>query len=233
MKFMMIATALLSLNIQAQVPKVVPAPVDHLFVPQGFDNNDNIEVVVVGKLPNPCFIRNKVDIKVVEDSINVNITSLNNEDQGNENCAPMKVPFSEVVTIGNLQGGSYRIIVNGKLEEKLVVAESGSQSVDDHLYAAGQYIDLGLTGGLSGDALLVANSLSSCLELDHVEYISNGKNTFSVLPIMKKVSEVCPEEKKRMEIPLKFDLNTIESAKVLLFVRSIDGRSIHSIIDKE
>jgi hypothetical protein len=43
---------------------VVPAPVDHLFVPNGFDNNDNVEMVVTGKFPTNCYSRNKVETKV-------------------------------------------------------------------------------------------------------------------------------------------------------------------------
>ena len=42
-------TAGLSLNAFAILPDVVEAPIDHVFVPNGFDNNDHVEVVVTGK----------------------------------------------------------------------------------------------------------------------------------------------------------------------------------------
>lgn len=233
MEKLILVAALMSLNVYAQVPTIVEAPVDHAFVPVGFDNNDNIEVVITGKFPNPCYTRNKVEVKVKDDQIDVTISSLHKPNPAMTLCEPLKVPFTEVVTIGNLQAGDYIINVNNKLKEGLEVATSNSQSVDDHLYASVEYVELGFTGGLSGDALLVGKNISSCLELDHVEYVSNGKDTYSVLPIMKKVSDYCPEGNKRIEIPLKFDVNGLKNDKILLFVRSIDGKSIHSIIDKE
>lgn len=233
MEKLMLLAALMSLNVYAQVPTVVEAPVEHIFVPVGFDNNDNLEVVVTGKFPNPCYTRNKVEVKVKDDKIDVTITSLHKPDPAMPLCEPLKVPFTEVVTIGNLQAGDYTINVNNKLQEKIDVAVSSSQSVDDHLYASVEYVELGFTGGLSGDALIIGKSISNCLELDHVEYLSNGRDTYSVLPIMKKVSDDCPEGKKRIEIPVKFDVNELKSDKILLFVRSIDGKSVHSIIEKE
>lgn len=232
MKKVLTLTAFVSLSVFAQVPQVVPAPVDHLFVPKGFDNNDNIELVVTGKFPNPCFASNKVDVKVQGDVVAVTVTALQSEGSG-ERCEPLKVPFKEVVTVGNLQGGDYKIVVNDTLKDSLMVETSNSQSVDEHLYASVDYVDLGFTGGLSGSAFLVARAVSSCLEFDHVEYVSNGKDTFSVLPIMKKVSDVCPEESRRIDIPIKFDIRSLKSPEVLLFVRSMDGKSVHSMINRD
>ncbi len=37
------------------VPKLVVAPVDNVFVPAGFDDNDNVEVVLQGYFANSCY----------------------------------------------------------------------------------------------------------------------------------------------------------------------------------
>jgi hypothetical protein len=223
---------ILLMSFSQVVSAAIPSPVDHLFVPKGFDNNDNVELVVTGKFPSPCYSRNNISVNVKEDKILVNINTEVKE-KSPALCEPLKVPFSEVINVGTLQGGDYEIIVNGSLKEKLFVETSNSQSVDDHLYASVEYVDLGFTGGLAGDATLIGKSVSSCLKLDHVEYISNGKDTYSVLPIMKRLSEDCPEENERIEIPIKYDLSKVDSDKVLLFVRSLDGKSIHSLIDRD
>ena len=235
MRNTLLATALiLSSSVMAQSPSVVEAPVDHLFVPSGFDNNDNVEVVVTGKFPNPCFSRNKVEVEVKDDTVIIDVTSLSKESESM--CEDLKVPFSETVTIGNLQAGDYKIVVNQgtayQLNGKLDVAVSSSNSVDDHLYAKIDYVELGFTGGLSGDALLVGASVSPCLALDRVEYLSNNQDTLSILPIMKKVGQDCPEKLTKLSIPVKFDPKKIPSEKVLLFVRSIDGKSVHTFIEK-
>lgn len=212
-------------------PIVVNAPVDHLFVPNGFDNNDNVEVVVTGNFPNTCFSRNKVEVSIKEENINVTITALSTTHEKSD-CPKIEIPFMENVTIGNLQAGEYKINVNNKLHEKLNVEIASSRSVDNHLYALINYIDLGFTGGLSGDAMLVGRIHESCLSLDSIEYLSNGKDTLSILPIMKKVSDDCTGERKYLELPVKFAPRAFSSDKVLLFVRTMDGKSVSSLIDK-
>lgn len=235
MKFFFITlTLVLPLLGQANSPEVVPSPIDHLFVPKGFDNNDNVEIVVTGKYPNPCYIRNNSTVEVQDNKVLVTVTALRRD--SDEGCDPMAVPFSEAITIGNLQAGPYEIVVNGgttyEQMEPLTVDVSPSTGVDEHLYAIVDYIELGFTGGLSGDAVIMARSPSDCVVFDRVEYLTNGKDTLSVLPIMKKVSENCTEKIKRFEIPIRFHPRTFAHKDLLLFVRSIEGKSIHTIINK-
>lgn len=234
--FSVIGAISFSTLLMAAGPQIVTSPVDHLFVPEGFDNNDNVEVIVTGKFPNPCYIKNKVDVDVKDEKIFITVTALKKDDEALLICEPMVVPFKEEVTIGNLQGGDYEVIVNDKTEfekkDTLKVAVSSSSSVDEHLYPMVEYIELGFTGGLSGDALLVAKSPSDCLAFDKVEYLSNKKDTISIMPIMKKISANCNEKTKRIQIPVKFNAHSVKNKEVLLFVRSIDGKSVNTIISK-
>jgi hypothetical protein len=229
-----IMTASLSFNVFAILPEVVEAPIDHVFVPNGFDNNDHVELVVTGKFPNPCYTRNKYDVKVKNDIIKIDITSLSMDDPAYTKCEPLKIPFTEVVDVGSLQGGDYKVIINegGKYEQKetITIGTASSDSIDDNIYAMVDYIETGFTGGASGDAILVAQSPSPCLALDRVEYLSNNKDALSVLPIMKKVSSDCPEKRERIEIPIKFDPSKFKFEQILLFVRTIEGRSVNTII---
>lgn len=231
-----VATLALSLNAFAILPEVVEAPVDHVFVPQGFDNNDQVEVIVTGKFPNPCYVRNKHEVKVKNDVIKINITSISMDDPAYTKCEPLKIPFTEVVDIGNLQGGKYKIVVNQggdyEIKQTITIGNSTSESVDDNIYAMVDYVETGFTGGASGDAILVASSPSTCLVLDRVQYLSNDSDALSILPIMKKISSDCPEKKVRLEVPVKFDPSKFKAENILLYVRTIEGRSVHTIISK-
>jgi len=224
----------LCFNAYAILPDVVEAPVDHIFVPNGFDNNDHVEVIVTGKFPNPCYTRNKYDVKIKNDVINIDVTSLSMDDPAYTKFEPLKIPFTEVVNVGNLQGGDYKIIVNKggeyEKEDSISIATTSSTSIDDNIYAMVDYVETGFTGGASGDAMLVAQSPSPCLVLDRVDYLTNNKDTLSVLPIMKKISSNCPEKRERLEIPIKFDPAKFKYAQILLFVRTIEGRSVNTII---
>lgn len=212
-------------------PIVVKAPVDHLFVPKGFDNNDNVEIVVTGNFPNTCYSRNKVEVKLKDEVIDVSVTALSVHHE-KDVCEKIEIPFMENVTIGNLQAGDYKVIVNNNLKEELKVDIASSRSVDNHLYALINYVDLGFTGGLSGEAFLVGRVQENCLALDEVKYISNGKDTLSILPIMKKVSDDCTGERRYLEVPVKFQPKAFASDKILLFVRTMDGKSVISLVDK-
>lgn len=220
----------------AQALEVIPAPVDHLFVPAGFDNNDNVELVVTGRFPSTCYSRNKVEVKVHNDLIDVKVTSFTRRDS-RVNCLAMTVPFTEVVTVGNLQAGTYRVAVNSQtragLRDRLTVSESRSNSMDDFIYASVDYIELGFTGGQTGSAWLRAQLPSPCIAFDRVEYLSNGKDVVSIMPIMKRLSDFCPMKMVPYEIPITFDLERLSSKKVLLFSRSIDGKSVSTVVNRE
>jgi hypothetical protein len=220
----------------AQALEVIPAPVDHVFVPAGFDNNDNIELVVTGRFPSTCYSRNKVEVKVVNDVIDVKVTSFTTRNT-RDNCLTMAVPFTEVVTVGNLQAGNYRIAVNARtatpLRDRLTVSESRSNSMDDFIYAQVDYVDLGFAGGQSGSAWLRAQLPSPCLAFDRVEYLSNGKDVISIMPIMKRLSDFCPMKMVPYEIPVRYDISNMTAKKVLLFSRSIDGKSVSTVVNRD
>ncbi len=210
-------------------PGVKISPVDHLYIPTGFDNNDNVEILVSGKFPNTCYSRNKVEVTVKEAKININITALVKADKSL--CEEMEISYLENVTVGSLQAGQYQVTVNEVLNDSIMIAEANSSSVDDHLYAMVDYVDLGFTGGLTGDAFLVGRS-PDCVELDRVETISNKKDTYSILPIMKKVSQNCSQQKTHFTIPIRFDPRLSSQDKILLFVKTMDGKSVHALIEK-
>jgi hypothetical protein len=226
------ATCLLLSSIGVSAAEIIDAPVDHIYIPEGFDSNDSVEFFVTGNFPSPCFSRNKVDVEVVGDSIKVHVSAISKTDKSIE-CVDLAVPFKEVVSVGNLQGGDYKIVINEKspteLKDKMFVKEATSSDVDDSIYAMVDYIDQGFVA--SGNARLVGWKPSSCLELDHVKYISNGKDTLSVLPVMKKTSSFCPMKLTPMIIPISYDRNAFKVDKILLYTRTLDGKSVNSLVN--
>lgn len=232
-----IALATLLSSMSFAQTQVIDAPVDHLFVPAGFDNNDNIELVVTGLFPNPCYKRNDVKVEVNGDIIDIKVTAILSGDDKSTMCAAMVVPFKENVIVGNLQGGDYKIVVNRntvyELKNKIHVSEAASQNQDDHLYAMVNHIELGFTGGTTGSAFLVGWRTSDCLEVDRVEYLSNGSDTLSIMPIMKKVREFCPMKMTRLHIPVHFNPENFTHSKILLMSRTLEGRSVNNLVNLE
>lgn len=215
-------------------PEVILSPLDNLYVPSGFDNNDSVEVVVTGRFSNPCYSRNKVDVSYNEDVIDITVTALvPDPDQKARACPDMIVPFKEVISLGNLQGGEYKIVVNRDsekaLSDKLHVSESSSSAVDDHIYEAIEWVEQ----KSPSDYVIHGIHYSPCFKLDEIKVVSNHKNTLSILPIMKQVSSFCPMKGVQVSYPVKLDFSDMQIKNPLLHVRTIDGKSVNAIVDIE
>jgi len=140
--------ALLFSSLVYASPDIILAPVDHLYIPEGFDSNDSVEVIVTGTFPNACFSRNKVDVSFNGDIVDVKVTAISPDQRSlsaEKFCPQVKVPFKEVVSLGNLQGGNYEVRVNDgakfSLKETLFVQEAASHSVDENIYASLEYVE--------------------------------------------------------------------------------------------
>ena len=97
----------------AGIPTQKVIPVTHVFVPSGFDSNDNSEIILTGFLPNLCHKTPKANAMVTGNKIDILLTSLY-YDESNPFCPEMVVPFTETLELGVLDKGKYEITVNGK-----------------------------------------------------------------------------------------------------------------------
>ena len=221
----------LSANVFAKTqgtPIEAEVPVDHIYVPTGFDSNDQSEVIVTGFLPNLCHQAPNAQVELKNGKVYVRVTSLYYH-ESNPFCPEMVVPFTEKVNLGVLDKGNYEIVVNSKTayekKEILAVSESSSNAIDEFNYAYVSYIDREegtRTVNLKG------YNPSDCFELDKISFVSNGKDTYSVLPKMKQVRGFCPMKM----MPFSYNVEVpkdINRAKVLLHVRSMNGHSVNSI----
>ncbi|MFZ4714823.1 MAG: hypothetical protein ACOYL6_13985 [Bacteriovoracaceae bacterium] len=229
-KIILVSSLLLSAFSMAET-KMIWAPLDHLYVPKGFDNNDSVEVVVSGYFPTPCYSRNTVNVDVKKDVVTIKVTALISDEKFKW-CPEMVVPYTETVSVGNLQGGTYKILVNNEsanfLSDEITIQESASNAINDHVYAAVNQIERKES---SNEFVLKTVQYSDCYALDRIEYFDNGKDTVSILPIMKKVKKLCPFKGSLVEYPVKVDFANMKVDKALLHIRTIDGKSVNSIVD--
>lgn len=227
---MSLITVLSTTMLFAGVPVSKQVPVKNIFVPQGFDNNDNVELVVTGYLPNLCHKSPKVTTEIIDNKVSVKLTSLYYQDS-NPYCPEMVVPFKKVVELGAMPKGNFKIVVNedSKWEksDELVVKAAVDNNIDNYQYA---YVEE-IQQNIEKDVLTLRGyNPSDCYELSDVTYISNGEDTYSVLPRMKKVRDFCPM--KMMPFSISWRLpKELDAKKVLLHVRTLNGNSINKIIN--
>lgn len=218
----------------AGTPKEVQVPIEEIYAPIGFDSNDTSEVVVTGWLPNLCHKNPMTKLTVTDKSIDIKVTALHYH-TSNPFCPELIVPFTETVQLGMLDKGLYNITVNGKsiFEKKSAIRinEARSSAVDNHIYANVDYVDTQFDETKDIVALKGYNP-SDCLELKEVKFVSNKKNTYSVLPVMKQLRDFCPVKM----VPFSYEVavpKSLNKNKVLLHVRVMDGKSVNTIYKKK
>ncbi len=206
----------------------VAAPVTQVFSPLGFDSNDSSEVIISGFLPNLCYKAAKADAQVSGKSVQVEVSALKVKGRM---CAMMSVPFLEVATLGVLPAGKYSVEVNpGRrraLEGNLTVVKAERSSIDDFIYANVSQIER-IEG--TRRILLRGENPSSCYDLDEIRLISNGKDVYSVLPILTQVSSRCDSVMEPFEYEFTVP-RELPAKKILLHVRVMNGKSVNQLFD--
>ena len=233
LKKLALLTALLGCSTaQASVPTKILTPVKHVYSPKGFDSNDQVEVIVSGYLPNLCHNSPQTNVEVEGNKINITVSSLKYS-LSNPFCPQVLVPFVEAVKVGVLKEGNYRVNVNEKslYEQKahINVAKATTKSVDDFMYANVEYVDKNKE---EKTVTLKGYNPSDCFVLDGVKFISNGKDTYSVLPKLKQVAQFCAT----LETPFSYTVKVpseLNRDQVLLHVRSMNGKSVNALFNQK
>lgn len=207
-------------------------PVDHVYAPAGFDSNDNAEVVVSGFLPNLCYKAPKAKVEVKGDKINIGVRALKNIG-GLSFCADVIVPYVEVVNIGLLDQGKYKLAVNenSPYERKadMKVNEASSNSIDEAIYANVSEI---VQKEGSRKIILKGFNPSDCFEFDKIELVDNGIDSYSVLPKLKQIRDFCP--KKMVAFSYEFSVpENLPAERILLHVRVMDGKSMNALFNNQ
>jgi hypothetical protein len=214
-------------NSQASTIEIQKRPVEiyNTYIANGFDNNDAITVTVSGALPNTCYFSPHTEVVNLNGEVRVMVFAYYDENRANK-CLQMKVPFLVDAQLGILESGDYAIVAQSGYTvlgtKKLNVAKSQGPAGDGYLYANVQFVednDWDRTLKMSGV------NPSDCFELDRVEVYSNGVDTYSILPILKKVKEECLPIPTRFSYEVEIPL-TLKREKVLLHIRVMNGQSL-------
>ena len=233
MKKLLLLAVLLSATtaFSIEVSTGVAIGVEHVYVPSGFDANDiKPEIMVSGWLENSCY-KNPTGavMKKNDNSISVSVTATKYVDSGHV-CLQILIPYLITIPLGTLGEGKYEIVINdgtsSRVNSSISIATPSSSAVDNYIYARVQNIKYDKELNI---ATISGLNPTTCLELERIKLVYNGENTYSVLPIMKLVSEECPVEMVPFEY--HFKLPQPITTNTLLHVRSMDGGALNFLIN--
>jgi hypothetical protein len=192
-----------------------------LYVADGFDDNDLVEITVVGTLPNTCY-RNP-SFELIRKGEKVEIRLFAHYVPLEEGCRNVSIPYTETINFGMMYPGNYGInLVNKRNTEtkNLLIKQASSQLMDEFLYG-------NVSGVVENDAnreieLIGANPVN-CLVFDKM--ITDVQNSMIVLRPQFKEVGTC--ENKSTPFKIKYNVPYLPNQPkgVLLHVRVMNGRS--------
>lgn len=197
-----------------------------VFVPVGFDDNDQALAVVDGYLPNTChkiaFNKSEFD----EASNTFKVTQWARRSTGL--CLDILVPFTAPVELGVISKGNFKVSMNGAETENLTVDEASSAGADDHLYAPIDSVRVEKIGE-QYFGVIDGRFTNSCMAFSEIRVLDHTK-TIEVLPIISYEAGApgCVESEtvfsKRFELPAG-----LPNGRHLLHVRSLNGKSANVV----
>jgi hypothetical protein len=225
--FKVLAMALALILVAAPEAAVIieDVPVEQVFAPEGYKSNDDAEVVIKGYLPDLCYKSPLAKVAIEGKKIDISLQAYR-EIGENIRCAEMLSNFLKPVQVGVLDKGNYEVFVNGKAQPNLHIGEFDSDAIDDRVLA-------NVHEAIADHELKVVKlqgyNPSDCYSLDEVEIVSNGSDSYSILPKMNKVSDYCPMKMVPFEIEVQVP-EDLEKEFILLHVRSMYGKSVNALI---
>lgn len=196
-----------------------------VFVPNGFDSNDEVEVVVDGYLPDTCYRLAKTEFEVVPNEQRIIVRQWARRFPGV--CLQVILPYTTDAHIGQLPAGDFAIEVGGVTVERLQVRTASNPGPDDHFYAPVDSARVEQVAGGRYWATLEGRFTNTCMQWQDVQVINSGK-TIEVLPIVElREGQDCVAAEipfsKRVELP-----ETITEGRHVVHVRSLNGKAINA-----
>ncbi len=205
-----------------------------LYVPVGYDDNDEIVAVVEGYLENTCDQLRGAKVTHVGTEF---LIEPQREAHGTK-CDPLQVPFTLDVVLNpddSVAAGTYSVRVEGRskpLVEPLVIKAATEERPDEFSYAPVDDADVGLLSGGRMRAVIQGRFQNTCVAIDEMKIGTLNGKTYELRPTtkwLKTDSRGGPCANKEVRFTAKVDFDEPTPGRYLLHVRSQSGRSVNRI----
>lgn len=228
---------------KAKIAKFSIVPIDDVFIPGGFDDNDVTEVVLKGTLPNSCWKVGSPNTKFDKstNTYKLSVTSFVLEGQI---CLPVTSTFVESVKLGVLSSGTYSIeaktTANDLIAKSLNVKPAGTDASDNFLYAQVESIQLVKEGSETTGYEIqgrVPPMAGKCLVFENLEPEFDSENVLTYLPVLKEgEASRCTAEEilngRTFTTKQKFK-GIVSDKSFLIHARSLNGQSVNRFVPAE
>ena len=227
--FTVLASALIQVSTAlAQTdPTRVAATYSKVYVPDGYDSNDLVQVVGEGLFRNTCYRHAETFVSVDEATHTISVGPVAYEYKGY--CIQIVLPFQRVMDVGILKPGKWTVKQDGGATlTEFTVAPAKTDNADDYLYApvSGAYFNQ-----ISGAAQVILSGefSSDCMTLDY-EKITIEPDVIVIQPIAKMETRASCQSGK-FPFSKTIPLPSLKAGRYLLHVRSTGGNALNSLVD--
>jgi hypothetical protein len=218
---------------QTQAAELYEVQAEYLFVPNGFDDNDQAEVVLDGWLQTSCDKIAKPKVKFMLEQNLIQVQAM--AKRGHYLCAPVMSRYTVVVPLGRLPYGVYKVETNrGLMVESMLVEESSSSGPDEFIYAKVDeaFVDYAPEFDAAGrwSVVISGNFRSSCEKMDKI-LLTQQDRSFQVQPIIKEEGEVCVDILEPYVARVFLEDDDVLEGRYLAHVRSFGGKSLNRVFN--
>jgi hypothetical protein len=214
------------------VPGTVDFPIRAAFIPDGFDSNDNAQLVIEGEFPNTCYRPSTPKVTVDEASRTITVEAQAYFYEGF--CLQILVPFDQTVDLGILTAGKYSVIQKVRLGGypialgALNVRRATHAGADDYLYAPVSQIFLDQSENRHR-LVLTGEFTNSCLRLADVK-IGVQPKVLVLQPVAELSSRTdCVDGKFPFQRVV--ELGDVPHGRYLIHVRTLNGKALNQLAD--
>lgn len=238
----------LLINSVAFSQDLIDVGIDEIFtIKNGFDSNDQVELIIDSTLPDACYRVGKTNYSIKNDTITItqtirakNIDGCNNNSRDILQFPAMPVRFTQVVNLGVLPSGAYKVIYKNKLgntiTKDLHIKAAVLQSVDDYYYApiTDVFVPALVLDSQNATMIMTGVINDSCLVYEPKDFkVEKQGNIFIVQPKVKfMTNQECVPVQKPLQAVLNLGRIT-DPGRFLIHVRSMSGQSINKTFSVE
>lgn len=218
--------------------------VNHLFVvPEGYDDNDNVQLIVNGELLNSCYDLGQTKIMVNSKTSQIHVKQSIYQKQLRE-CETIEtipsylnfpVKFNRTISLGQLKTGKWKVFFSSEkegMEEEasFFIKKSENENTDNHIYASisNVFVPHLMFETKDAEVVLSGETPNRCLSLpeDNIQIKRYG-NIFVLIPRLKidPTIKKCPY----MPVPMQkiVKIGELKAGTYYLQVRSLTGSAIN------
>ena len=233
-----------SMKVAHAADQRVEIALQNVFAPiDGYDDNDNVEVVLHGALPNSCYTVADSFYELLDDGVTVAIhqyatrttDGICADDSKLPEHLAMIIPFNKELSIGRYNAFGYSLqfkTASGLQTRPLHISIAQAPTIDNLPYAiVSNVATADIVNGLDPVQVTLTGVLNStCTALnDDIKIIKQG-DVFVVLPTIRVIPGVkCAQ----ILLPYKRKVNLGRAlpGDYLVHVRSMNGHSVNRVIE--